>query len=325
MSDDDFSFSKLAEWLWGMVFVNDSTQRLYWFYVFIFIAISSCLYITRKPESKSMLSFIFPKKIFFSKSSFADIQIYLINGALGIFINLATLIASTALISEFFSRLLFFLFGETSNSIPFSHLVHLLFGIAILLLTDFSVFITHFLHHKLPVLWSFHKTHHSAEVLTPITAHRFHPVELVINGLVLALCVGPIIGIYQYLFDMSFLKPGTIGVIMVLWLLTANFRHSHIPLHFPNIISRWLVSPAMHNIHHSTNPRHFDKNFGLIFSFWDRLAGTWYLPEKDENLKFGLPNEDSFKTAIGCYISPFRECYSRFQKFIRRFTETKSP
>ena len=56
MSDDDFSFSKLAEWLWGMVFVNDSTQRLYWFYVFIFIAISSCLYITRKPESKSMLS-----------------------------------------------------------------------------------------------------------------------------------------------------------------------------------------------------------------------------------------------------------------------------
>ena len=57
-------------------------------------------------------------------------------------------------------------------------------------------------------------------------------------------------------------------------LLGSNLRHTHLWIDYGPRLSRILISPAQHQIHHSADPRHFDKNIGFIFAFWDDLFGT---------------------------------------------------
>ena len=73
--------------------------------------------------------------------------------------------------------------------------------------------------------------------------------------------------------------------------LTGNFRHSHILLHYPLWLSRWLQSPAMHHSHHSYLPQHLGTNLAAVTSIWDRLFGTFYIPFKDEFTPWGLGEE----------------------------------
>ena len=250
MSEIEAFFNHSIQWFWGMIWVRDPGHRLYWFFLLCFFAVGSCVYLIKKPGNSSLVTFLLPKDVLTHRSTYTDLKIYLLNGVLGTLINIATLIASTALIASGVNSFLNSTLGILQEQFSSTFGIKVGFGIAFLLLTDFSVFFAHYLHHRIPYLWSFHKTHHSAEVLTPITAYRFHPIELILSGLILSLCVGPLVGIYEYLFDSNYFtsNPTVFGVAMLLWLLTANFRHSHIPLHYPRIVSRWLVSPAMHNI-----------------------------------------------------------------------------
>ena len=159
------------------------------------------MYFIKKSGNSSLITFLLPKDILAHHSTYTDLEIYLINGILGTFINIATIIASTALIANGVNTLLNSVLGGLSEHFPSIFVIEVGFGFTFLLLTDFSVFFAHYLHHRIPYLWSFHKTHHSAEVLTPITAFRFHPIKLILNGFILSLCVGPLVGIYKYLFD----------------------------------------------------------------------------------------------------------------------------
>ena len=62
-------------------------------------------------------------------------------------------------------------------------------------------------------------------------------------------------------------------------------------------------------MHHSTDPKHFDKNFGSGFSFWDRFFGTLYVPGKDEDFKYGLIESDvrDYQSLFGLYILPLKK------------------
>jgi hypothetical protein len=68
----------------------------------------------------------------------------------------------------------------------------------------------------------------------------------------------------------------------------------------------------MHQIHHSCAERHVDKNFGLIFSCWDYLAGTLYVPGQKEDLKLGLKNEEhhEFKSVWALFVLPLKKAAS---------------
>jgi sterol desaturase/sphingolipid hydroxylase (fatty acid hydroxylase superfamily) len=90
---------------------------------------------------------------------------------------------------------------------------------------------------------------------------------------------------------------------------------------FPRGIRDHISSPALHHIHHSKHSRHFDKNFARFFTFWDRLAGTLYIPEQEEELEFGLEDKDQreLSTPWQLYVTPFRKVVARFRRRIGRF------
>ena len=71
-----------------------------------------------------------------------------------------------------------------------------------------------------------------------------------------------------------------------------TLRHSHIPIRYGRALEHILISPMQHQVHHSSDPRHHDKNFGEIFAFWDWMFGTLYVPEPDEDLVFGIADSE---------------------------------
>jgi sterol desaturase/sphingolipid hydroxylase (fatty acid hydroxylase superfamily) len=81
---------------------------------------------------------------------------------------------------------------------------------------------------------------------------------------------------------------------------------------FGGVWSKVLMSPAAHQIHHSTNPKHFDRNFGGAFAFWDWLFGTLYVPVRDREVhEVGLKDDRMRDSFFLTMIHPFHEVISR--------------
>jgi sterol desaturase/sphingolipid hydroxylase (fatty acid hydroxylase superfamily) len=83
-----------------------------------------------------------------------------------------------------------------------------------------------------------------------------------------------------------------VNVFTVAWGVGfAHLRHSHVPLSFPRWLSYLLVSPVMHQAHHSADPAQHDRNFATVFSVWDWMFGTLYMTRPGERFRFGLGAE----------------------------------
>ena len=156
---------------------------------------------------------------------------------------------------------------------------------------DHNIYWTHRLFHRFSPLWRLHRFHHNPRVLTPLTAFRFWPPETLVHMLAFALGEGLAIGLASLIFGLGISPEKLLGVniIAVAWMLAfSHLRHSHVPLAYPRWLSYVLISPAMHQVHHSVDPIHHDKNFGTAFALWDWLYKTLYIPRKDERISFGL-------------------------------------
>jgi sterol desaturase/sphingolipid hydroxylase (fatty acid hydroxylase superfamily) len=156
-------------------------------------------------------------------------------------------------------------------------------GAAILLL-DGLLYLMHRANHKIGFLWRFHRVHHSDAEMDATTAMRFHTGEIMISS-ALRLAVIPLLGItlWQLLVYESLMLP----VIL--------FHHSNVK--FPEKVDRWLralvVSPAIHRVHHSRMRVETDSNYSIVFSFWDRIGGTFQLRQDARPVDFGLAEFDS--------------------------------
>ncbi|MBL8680609.1 MAG: sterol desaturase family protein [Myxococcales bacterium] len=188
-------------------------------------------------------------------------------------------------------------------------LVAALFTITAFVLEDASRFALHWLMHKVPALWAFHRVHHSAEVLTPFTLYRTHPVESALNHSRSAIVIGTVTGAFVWLFGTAVRgwELFSVDAIGFLWSLAgANLRHSHVWLSFGPRVERWLLSPAQHQIHHSTALAHLDKNFGTILALWDRLARSLYTTNHArEPLAFGLRDDRQPQRGLALLLEPF--------------------
>ena len=177
------------------------------------------------------------------------------------------------------------------------------------MLDDFARFAVHYALHKIPLLWEFHKFHHSAETLTPLTVTRAHPVEGLIFTLRSALVQGLTIAVFLFLFgpQISLLTILGVNVFVILFHgLGSNLRHSNIPVQYPPAVERILMSPAQHHLHHSSDIQHFDKNFGVALSVWDRMAGS-FLHSTQTPFTFGIgPETKHYTRTLGhMYLLPF--------------------
>lgn len=254
-------------------------------------------------------SWLLPRKIYAHPSTQTDIKLF----------SVSVLIRLTGLAK--FAVLQTLIIYAITQSLGQSEADPGLVGIVVmtLLLTvvsDFCVYWIHRGHHELKLIWPFHAVHHSAEVMSPITVYRKHPVYDVLSKLFRAIVVSVVVGLILALFygKISTLLIGGISVIVLTFnMLGANFRHSHIWISYGEFWSHIFISPAQHQIHHSLAHKHWHKNYGEIFALWDWAFGTLYVPEGVEVMEFGLSTPDGKRiaqphpTATEALLGPFRE------------------
>lgn len=175
---------------------------------------------------------------------------------------------------------------------------------------DGSRYLVHMLLHRIPLLWEFHKVHHSAEVLTPFTVYRVHPVESLLFAVRGALVTGVVTGAFFYAFGDRAVQYELLGVNAIGVILNAagaNLRHSHVWLSYGRVVEGFLISPAQHQLHHSLDPADADCNYGSFLAVWDRLGGTLVAAGKQPR-RFGLPadelNHDPHR-ATSAILGPF--------------------
>lgn len=135
-----------------------------------------------------------------------------------------------------------------------------------MLLLDLAIYLQHVMFHAVPGLWRLHRMHHADLDFDATTGLRFHPVEILISmGIKLAVVMA--------------LGPPAVAVLLFEIILnaTALFNHANIDLPRPvDRILRWIVvTPDMHRVHHSVDPRETNSNFGFNLPWWDRLLGTY--------------------------------------------------
>ncbi len=148
------------------------------------------------------------------------------------------------------------------------------------LLLDASMYGWHRLNHRVPLLWRFHRVHHVDLDLDVTTALRFHPGELLLSV--------PFRAVQTLLIAPS--PALALGYELAMQIATA-FHHSswRLPARADRALNAVVVTPRMHQIHHSIVQRETDSNWSVVFSFWDRLAGSHRYDVTEAQLVIGLP------------------------------------
>ncbi len=179
---------------------------------------------------------------------------------------------------------------------------------------EFAYWLDHWISHKIPALWAFHKVHHSAENLSPLTVFRVHPVDSIVFYNIVAVVTGLVSGIMHWLVGAG-VSAWTIGganVLMIAGLMTIkHLHHSHVWIAWGGIWGRLILSPAHHQIHHSSAPEHHDRNFGDVIGLFDWLAGTLHIPQaRREALTFGVEGVRDPHSVTGAFVQPFADAVS---------------
>jgi len=250
------------------------------------------------------------------RSARADYLFYLVNGALFPFVVSPLLIAGAS-IGTAVEAGLARLYGPIGEPLLGLLAARVVYTVVFFLAYDFGRYLAHNLLHEVPLLWQFHRLHHSAEVLTPFTNFRSHPVELFVMASVPNATTGVMSGIVWYLSggEIGFYTFLGFHVAVAAFNSIGNLRHWQVWISFGPVLNRWLISPAHHQIHHSSAPRHFGKNRGFELAVWDRLFGTLYAPGAEEPLRFGLGDGSDGKWhSLGrMYFWPFRDAFLRMR------------
>jgi sterol desaturase/sphingolipid hydroxylase (fatty acid hydroxylase superfamily) len=131
---------------------------------------------------------------------------------------------------------------------------------------DFVIYLQHVLFHAVPALWRLHRMHHADLELDVTSGARFHPVEIVLSMVI-------------KLAAIAALGPPALGVLIFEVVLNTTSMFNHANVRLPEELDRalrWLVvTPDMHRVHHSIDPRETNSNFGFNLPWWDRLLGTY--------------------------------------------------
>jgi sterol desaturase/sphingolipid hydroxylase (fatty acid hydroxylase superfamily) len=163
-----------------------------------------------------------------------------------------------------------------------------------------------------------------------MTNYRVHPVDTVVFYNVLAVFVGLAGGVLTYLLGPAsdpFALSGTNLILAGFLFATIHLQHSHLWIPAPGRLGRVLLSPAHHQLHHSTNPQHFNKNFGSCLAVWDWLFGTLQIPtRKRQRLTFGIePLQRSHHTVIGALVMPVFQALAKLIPWGRQPVPTSPP
>ena len=141
---------------------------------------------------------------------------------------------------------------------------------------DFAGYWSHRISHKINLFWNNHIIHHSSEHFNLACALR-QPISDVIRYYPLLLLPAAILGVPEQLI--AYIAP--LHLFLQFWYHTEHIGKLG-----------WLeyvfITPSQHRVHHAINAPYIDKNLGQIFSFWDRLFGTFQEELDDEPPRYGV-------------------------------------
>lgn len=308
------------------------TNGLAWPYLLASLTIAGVAYSVSKqsglPSAPSFKTFLFPRGVYGHPSAMLDYRFYLVSTVLNVLLFAPMLIGVGVIVEKMGSAVLVGYLGwapPTTLSVP------LLFTAALgfYLLFDFMSYWAHVLLHKVPLLWAFHQVHHSAEVLTPISAYRAHPLEFFVTALLRAPVIGLAFVFYEHLSPQDLAVTTIFGISLVGFvygLSGFHLHHSHLPISYGPLLNRVVISPIVHQAHHSLDPRHHGKNFGVKFALWDWLFGTLCVPDRQEPLHFGLVDikKDDFATVGKLYVGPLQRAGGLIRRSLASSPRTRA-
>ncbi|MCB0392164.1 MAG: sterol desaturase family protein [Bdellovibrionales bacterium] len=292
-------------------FFSDPNRRLYWVYllfslfVFLFFVFKKNIYCEIK--SKAMLN---------KDSLWLDVKLWLFNSVIRSFVGLFAFISLSATVLLFVKFLYIMLPHWSPLQINYT-IVTVFLTFVSFVVFDFLRFFQHYLMHKVSFLWHFHQVHHSATYLTPITLYRMHPVENLISAFRRIGGQTFVFGSFMFIFGSSVNVYDIIGVNAISFVANfalSNLRHSPLPISF-GLLEKVFISPAQHQLHHSSNPKLTHSNYGVVLSLWDKLWGTLVLYNK-QDIKYGVKNlhlqNQGFYHQL---ITPFSLCLQQYKSF----------
>jgi sterol desaturase/sphingolipid hydroxylase (fatty acid hydroxylase superfamily) len=156
--------------------------------------------------------------------------------------------------------------GRGIGLIPWLGLPEFASVVVAVLVLDLAIYLQHVMFHAVPLLWRLHRMHHADLDFDVTTGGRFHPLEIAVS-MVIKFTVITALG-----------APAVAVLIFeVLLNATSMFNHANwlLPPGVDAVLRRFVVTPDMHRVHHSIDPRETNSNFGFNLSWWDFLFGTY--------------------------------------------------
>jgi sterol desaturase/sphingolipid hydroxylase (fatty acid hydroxylase superfamily) len=293
-----------------MTFVVSSVSSMTgWPYLLSSLVVVFVLYRWRRRSGEygddhSFARVVWPKAIYGHPSAITDYKFVLLDKALRPFLYVPFFAAASYVLYRMVQRQI----GDIGFDIPAAWAPWIL-PLVLLLAVDFSVFAGHWLMHRIPFLWPFHEVHHSAEVLTPFTVYRIHPVEELVSTMVTAVITALVAALFTATTNVGVGPLSIFGVHALkfgFFVFGFQLRHSHVWLSYGRVWSRVFISPAQHQVHHSVAAKHWNKNYGFIFAFWDLIFRSLYVPAEREEIVFGCgtPSHE-YSTVPRLYFRPF--------------------
>jgi sterol desaturase/sphingolipid hydroxylase (fatty acid hydroxylase superfamily) len=300
--------------------------------LFLSAAISALLMYRRAAgEAGSLRGFVrfaFPLEILLHPSARADVLFWTTRKAMMWLLMMPVTISSVATVG-YLSHGAFALLLEPGPPRPAGPITIVIFTVTMLLVYDLSYYFYHRMQHAFPTLWELHKVHHSAEVMIGITKDRVHPVDEIMNRLWDGLLPGIAFGVWSFfVLDPVELTIFGVNVYVMRGILMMDLiRHTHLKISFGRWMNQIILCPHYHQLHHSTDPRHYDKNFGLMMPLWDRLFGTLAVPAENEGFTFGLADRErvEYRSMSALYILPLRKMGRHLARHLRGIVSTLRP
>lgn len=316
-------------------YLIDPNKRIFGVYLLTAVLLSIPVYLAQvsatQPRQAGMggfWAFLLPKRIYFHPSAKQDYALLIINKFLRALL-IAPVVITMVPVALGTTEVLQALCGQRQPITANAAVIMFCFTLMLFILDDLTRFLLHMALHKIPVLWQFHKVHHSAQVLTPFTIYRSHPVENFLYASRMAIAQGLAVGTGYYLFGPTLNVFDILGANAWVFLFNvcgANLRHSHIWLSWGQSLEKWLISPAQHQIHHSDNPQHFGRNLGSALAIWDRLAGTLITASTVTSIRLGCgERQPPHQTLLAIYTQPFRDAYNCLRASARKRSEGTRP
>ena len=275
--------TEAIHWL-GLDYPVSSGNRLYWPFLL------STLFIGLAYQRWHRLPSFLTKRIWWHPSARQDYVLFML---LSVF-KLSVIAALLPEIKQFIwwgIQLWHDLFGYHERT-KAGTWVNIIFTLNLFIASDFSRYWLHRWMHINPWLWRIHRLHHSAQVLTPITFYRIHPIESLLFGLRYALVTGLVTSLYMHWFGFGLQAHqwlGSLAIVAIANLAGNNLRHSQLPMSYWPWLQKWLISPAQHQWHHTIDGN--QHNFGSILALWDRLFYSLDNTRFNAVFRFGISAE----------------------------------